>query len=64
MTDSMQTAITQVPIQTATVAVMALKEADTGTRCANLANAAEAYRLRHGRPALRQLAFDWKAPDK
>ena len=63
--DSMQTAITQVPIQAAKAVVMALKEAATGPSTGtNLANMGEVHRPRHGRPALKQPAFHWKAPAK
>ena len=63
--DSMQTAITQTAINAATEEVMALKEADTGpVTGTNMAVMEELHRPRHGRPALRQPAFDWKAPDK
>ena len=49
-------------IQTATEVLMALTEADTGpTKGTNMANLGEMYKYRHGRPALRQPAFDWKA---
>ena len=61
----MQTAITQAAIQAATVAVKVLKEQDIGpTTGTNVANTEEAHRPRHGRPALRQPTFNWKAPDK
>ena len=61
----MQTAITEITIQAAKAAVMALKEADTVPATGiNLANLREAHRPRHGGPALRQPAVSWKAPDK
>ena len=45
----MQTAIMQVAIQEATVAVIAMKEADTGpTTDANIASVGKAHRPRHG----------------
>ena len=50
--DTMQTVIKQVGIQA--VAVVALKEQDTGPIIgANKANVGQAFRPRHGRPALR-----------
>ena len=61
----MQTVIMQAAIQVATAAVMALKETDTvPTTGANMAHAGEVNRHRHGRLALGQPAFNWKAPDK
>ena len=55
----------QAAIQAATVAVIALKEAETGPASnASTASAAEVFRSMHGRPDLRQPSFDWKAPDK
>ena len=63
--DSMQIAITQAAVKTATLIVMVLKEADTGsTTGANLANMGEVHIPRDSRPALRQPAFNWKAPYK
>ena len=45
--------------------VVALKEAYTGpTTGANITNAGDGCRPRHGGPGLRQPAFDWTAPDK
>ena len=63
--EAIQTAIMHVDILAATVAVIALKEADTEpTSGASTTNAEEVHRPGHGRPALRQPSFDWKAPDK
>ena len=63
--DSMQRAITGAAIQVAIVAVMALKGADIGpTTGANMVNAWQAHSPRHADQALRQLAFNWKAPEK
>ena len=63
--DSMQMAVMQVAIQAAIVAVMSLKEADTGpTTGVNMAKAGEMHRPRHGGPALRQPAFNWETPDE
>ena len=62
--EAIQTAVTQVAIQAATVAVV-LREADTGpTSGAIMANAGEACRQKHGRPALKQPLFNEKAPGK
>ena len=55
----------QVPIQTATVTVMVLKEADARLASdGSTANVGQAHRHRHGRAALRQTFFDLNAPDK
>ena len=54
-----------VAIQATKAVVMALKEADAGpATCANMANAREVLRHRHGGSALRQPAADLKAHDK
>ena len=56
MTESgaIQTAIIQVAIKAATVAVMVLREADAGpTSGTSMANVGEACRHRHDGPALR-----------
>ena len=53
--EAILTAIMQVTIQAATVG---------SASGASTAYAEEAHRSRHGRQALRQQSFDWKAPDK
>ena len=63
--DAMHTIIMQVAIQVAGELVMELKEEDTGSVTASdMAKTGEVYRSQHSKPALRQPAFDWKAPDK
>ena len=62
--EAIQTAVTQAGIQAATVAQMELREADAGpTSGTSMAKVGEVHRHRNGRPALRELAFNWKAPD-
>ena len=52
-------------MQTATLAVKVLKEADAGpTSGVSTANMGEACRSKHDRPTLRQPSFYWKASDK
>ena len=56
--EAIKTAIMQAAIQEATVADT---EPKAGARTAKVG---ETHRHRHGRPALRQPSFYWKAPDK
>ena len=51
--EAIQTAVTQVVIQVATVAVMMLRKADAGpTSGTSTANVGQACRYRHNRPVL------------
>ena len=53
--EAILTSFMQVATQEATVAVMALREADAGaTSGTSMASSGEAHIYRHGRPALRQ----------
>ena len=63
--EAIKKAVTQMAIQAATVAVMALREAHTRhTTFASITNVGEVKRHNHGRPALRQQSFNWNASDK
>ena len=58
-------AIQSVITQAATAVVMVMKETDTGTISGvNIASLRDVHRQRHGGPALKQLSFNWSAPDK
>ena len=60
--EAIQSVVTQGGIQAATAA---MREADAGQILGtNTASLREAHRQRHGRPALKQLPFNWNAPDK
>ena len=55
-----QAAVMQGDIQATTVAVMVLREVNTGSISgACMASTVKACRHRHGRPASRQPSFDW-----
>ena len=56
--ESMQKTITQVAIQAATAAVMALKEEDRGlTTGTNMTNEGKVHKLRHERPEIQTTAI-------
>ena len=52
-------------IQAATAAMMVNREVDAGPiSYANIASTGEVCRQKYGGPALKQLSFNWNAPDK
>ena len=59
--EALQSIVKQSAIQTATVAVMVLRERDAS---ANTASQGEVHRQRHGGSALKLLSFNWNAPGK
>ena len=63
--EGIQVIVNQVAIQTATAAVMELREEDTGPRPGAITmSQREIHRARHGGPAVKKPSFNWNVTDK